>query len=53
MREEYRPLVLGDWSTAAGSGVPSLLHAGLFGLDRWTGDRAIRTKHTTIAGFGL
>jgi hypothetical protein len=38
---------------AAGSGEPSLLHTGLFGLDRRTRDRAVRTEHTTIAGFCL
>jgi hypothetical protein len=31
----------------------SLLHIGLFGLDRRTRDRAVRTEHTTIAGFWL
>jgi hypothetical protein len=37
---------------AAGSGEPSLLHTGLF-VDRRTRDRAVRTAHTTIAGFCL
>ena len=40
-------------TTAAGSGEPSLLHIGLFGLDRRARDRAVRTEHTTIAGFCL
>ena len=36
-----------------GSSEPSLLHTGLFGLDRRTRDRAVRTEHATIAGFWL
>ena len=36
-----------------GNGELSLLQIGLFGLDRRTRDRAVRTEHTAIAGFWL
>ena len=53
MREEHRRRVLGQSSTDQGGGkrALSLLRIGLFGLDRRTWDRTVRTEHTTIARF--
>ena len=50
---ETAPYHVRDTPGRRESGESSLLHTGLFGLDRRTRDRAVRTEHTTVAGFCL